>query len=88
MVITHSEKYKYSVSKNGVQDNLSRSYSALREPKYFSGVNLSAGYETRLCRLWSVKVEPYYQTPVNDFGVGRVPVTSFGIDIGVIKDLK
>ena len=88
IVITHSEKYKYSVSKNGVENKLSKSYSALREPKYFSGVNLSAGYETKLCGLWNVKVEPYYQTPVHDFGVGRVPVTSFGIDIGIIRDLK
>lgn len=88
VVITHSEKYKYSVSQDGVQNSLSKSYSALREPKYFSGVNLSAGYETKLSGLWSMKVEPYYQTPVHDFGVGRVLVTSFGIDVGIVKDLK
>jgi len=37
---------------------------------------------------WSVKAEPYYQAPVKNFGVGKIPVSNFGIDIGIIKDLK
>ena len=83
VIITHSGQYKYSISKDGVEGNLSKNYSAVRSPKYFSGLNVSAGYETKLSNWCNIKVEPYYQAPINDFGVGRLPVSSFGIDIGI-----
>ena len=88
VIITHSEQYQYSVSKDGVEKNLSKNYSSVRSPKYFTGVNISAGYETKLNKWCNIKFEPYYQAPINDFGVGRLPVSNFGIDIGIVKDLK
>ena len=88
LIITHSEKYNYSVSKDGVPANMHRSYSALTGPKYFSGVNLTAGYEKDLSKCWSLKVESYYQTPINNLGVGKLPVTSFGVNVGISKNLK
>lgn len=87
-MITHNEKYEYSVKKNGVEDDLSRNYSALTSPKYFTGVNVSAGYETRLYGMWNMKMEPYYQAPISDLGVGKLPVSNFGVNIGIIRDLK
>jgi opacity protein-like surface antigen len=88
VIITHSEQYHYSISKNGVPADISRSYSALTGVKYFSGVNFTAGYEKDVSRCWSLKVESYYQTPVNNLGVGKLPVTSFGINVGISKNLK
>ncbi len=88
IIITHSEQYQYAVSKNGVEKNLSRNYSALRAPKYFTGPNVSAGYETKLSKLCSIKIESYYQAPISDFGVGKLPVSNFGLNIGIVKDLK
>ncbi len=88
VIITHNERYKYAVSKNGVQGYMSKKYSALTVPKYFSGVTFSGGYQTKVAGSWSVKAEPYYQAPVKNFGVGKIPVSNFGIDIGIIKDLK
>ncbi len=88
VIITHSEQYQYSISKDGVPANISRSYSALTSSKYFSGVNFSAGFERDLSKCWSVKIESYYQTPVNNLGVGKLPVTSFGINVGISKNLK
>ncbi len=88
VIITHSEQYQYSISKDGVPANISRSYSALTSSKYFSGVNFSAGFERDLSKCWSVKIESYYQTPVNNLGVGKLPVTSFGINVGITKNLK
>ncbi|SFP90762.1 Outer membrane protein beta-barrel domain-containing protein [Parafilimonas terrae] len=88
VIITHSERYNYAVSKNGVQGYMSKQYSALTMPKYFSGVSFSGGYQTKVAGDWSIKAEPYYQAPVKNFGVGKIPVSNFGIDIGIIKDLK
>lgn len=88
VIITHSERYNYAVSKNGVPGYMSRHYSALTMPKYFSGITFSGGYQSKVAGSWSIKAEPYYQAPVKNFGVGRVPVSNFGIDIGIIKDLK
>ena len=88
VIITHSEHYNYDVLKNGIESNLSKKYNAVRNPKYFAGVNVSAGYQAKISDLCSIKVEPYYQAPVNDFGVGRMPVSNFGINIGIVKDLK
>ena len=88
VIITHSEQYQYSVSKDGVPADLSKYYNALTPPKYFSGVNASAGYEFQLPKLCSMKVESYYQSPVNNLGVGQLPVTSFGINVGIVKNLK
>ena len=88
VIITHSEHYDYDISRNGIESSLSKKYNAVRNPKYFSGINVSAGYQTKVKGSWSMKIEPYYQTPVNDFGVGRVPVSNFGVDIGIVKDLK
>ncbi len=88
VIITHSEQYHYSISKDGIPANISRSYSALTSSKYFSGVNFSAGFERDLTKCWSIKIESYYQTPVNDLGVGKLPVTSFGLNVGISKNLK
>ncbi len=88
VIITHNEHYDYAVLKNGVESKFSRKYNSLRSPKYFSGINISAGYQVKVLGSWSMKAEPYYQAPVSNFGVGRVPISNFGIDIGIVKDLK
>lgn len=88
VIITHNEQYNYEVSKNGVERNFSRKYNSLKSPKYFQGLNTSAGFETKLINWCNLKVEPYYQTPVNNFGVGRLSVSNFGVDIGIVKNLK
>jgi hypothetical protein len=88
VIITHNEQYNYEVSKNGVEGNFSRKYNSLKSPKYFQGVNASAGFETKLINWCNLKVEPYYQAPVNNFGVGKLPVSNFGVEIGIVKNLK
>lgn len=88
ILITHSEQYEFNTSRDGEQAELSKYYSALTPPKYFSGVNASAGYELQLPKFCSMKIESYYQSPVNNLGVGKLPVTSFGVNVGIVKNLK
>jgi len=88
VLITHTERYDYAVTKDGMPDNLSRSYSSAETTKYFSTANMSVGYETPLSRSLKLQVEPYYQVHMQGFGIGDLPLNSFGINIGVVKDFK
>jgi hypothetical protein len=88
VLITHSEKYNYAVTKDGAPDNLTKSYGSLASTKYFSNMNVSLGYETPVGNSLKLKVEPYYQAYLHGFGVGDLPLSSFGINLGVVKDFK
>lgn len=88
VLLTHTENYEYVVSKNGVENNLNRSFGSVTSPKYFTCINTSAGYETKLFNQCNIKIEPYYQIPLSTLGIGKLPVTSFGVNIGIVKDLK
>ena len=88
ILLTHTENYEYAVSKNGNEADRSKNYSSVTSPKYFTGVTMMAGYETKLSNWCGITIEPYYQIPACKLGVGKLPVTSFGINIGIVKDLK
>ncbi|HEY2726251.1 MAG TPA: hypothetical protein VGI61_03695, partial [Parafilimonas sp.] len=88
-LITHTEKYDYDVIKNnGTPKDVYRTFSALTATKFLSSVNLSAGYETSVSNLFNIKVEPYFQAATKGLGVGNLPVSNFGVNIGIIKNLK
>jgi hypothetical protein len=86
--IAHTEVYDYIVSKNGRERDHSKKYSSVSDPSYFTGLIASAGYEVKVCNWFNMKAEPYYQIPIQNFGIGRLPVASFGINIGVVKRLN
>jgi hypothetical protein len=88
ILLTHTEGYKYVISKNGNENDRSKKYSSVTGPKYFTAINASAGYETKLSNWCNMKIEPYYQLPLSNIGVGKVPITSFGINIGIVKNLR
>ncbi|MBV9960652.1 MAG: hypothetical protein JO072_00265 [Parafilimonas sp.] len=88
VALTHTENYEYIVSKNGNENDVSRSFGSVTNPKYFTSINASIGYETKLFRQYNLNIEPYYQLPIRNIGVGNLPVTSFGVNIGIVKDLK
>ncbi len=87
-LITHTEKFDYNVIKNGAPRDVYRKFSALTGTKFFSSVNVSIGYQTPVSKFFDVKVEPYFQAATKGLGVGNLPVNNFGLNIGIIKDLK
>ena len=86
--ITHSENYNYYIKKNGEPREISKRFGALTATKFLSEVNFSAGYQTSISGVFHLKIQPYYQIPLKSLGVGNLPVTNFGINVGIIKDLK
>lgn len=88
VVLTHTENYNYVVTKNGDEDDRAKNYKSVTAPKYFTSLNTVAGYQNKLMNWCDFKIEPYYQIPIKKLGVGNLPVTSFGVNIGIVKNLK
>lgn len=88
MVLTHAEKYQYTTLRNGTSNDKFKNYKSVTSAKFFTSINASAGYQNKLCNWCDYKIEPYYQIPVKNLGVGKLPITKFGLNVGIVKDLN
>ena len=50
---------------------------------WFSVLNLSTGFETRFSNSFSLQVEPYMKLPLTGIGLGKVDLTSYGVDLAI-----
>ncbi len=50
--------------------------------------NLSLGYEKNIFKRVNLRIEPYLKIPLRGMGVGSLPVTSAGLQIGIISRLQ
>lgn len=88
-LITHTENYDYNVIKrNGAAKDVYRKFTSITGTKFFSSVNVSLGYQTSVSNFFDVKIEPYFQAATKGLGIGSLPVNNFGVNIGIMKDLK
>ncbi|MCF6407072.1 PorT family protein [Chitinophaga filiformis] len=55
---------------------------------WFSNVHLGVGYERPVGVLGTLRVEPYVMIPVKGIGVGELPVTSVGMNVGLTRPLR
>ena len=51
----------------------------------FSNIGLSVGYVHRLGNFADLRIEPYVKLPVSGIGIGRLPMLSSGLQIGITK---
>lgn len=49
----------------------------------FSVMTLSAGYEYRLGKVGSLRTEPYLRLPLTGVGIGNLPISSIGLQVGI-----
>ncbi|MEO6838304.1 MAG: hypothetical protein ABI185_07935, partial [Ginsengibacter sp.] len=82
--IMTKEKNNYNITENGNPGKMIGVYkkSNLKMPAVF---NISAGLEERLSGLINLRIEPYLKLPLQGIGVGKLPVTSAGIQIGLTR---
>ncbi len=81
-----AEKNKYRAMVNGTEQNIISTYDTNR--RYLVGaLNFSAGYEHKIGKTYSIRIEPYVQLPLKGTGVGAMPVMSTGLHIGIIRSL-
>jgi hypothetical protein len=64
-------------------------YWKIKKPSqyFFSVVNVSAGFEQRIGKIGSLRLEPYIRLPLSDIGTGRLPIMSAGLNIGITRRL-
>ncbi|MDP4283304.1 MAG: hypothetical protein Q8891_02700 [Bacteroidota bacterium] len=81
------EKNKYNVTMNGSPEKMEGIYQ--KSNFRFPAVSIiSIGFEHQLYRLIELRIEPYLKIPLQGIGVGRLPVTSLGIQFGILRRLK
>jgi hypothetical protein len=85
--IMTNEKNNYNVTMNGNAEKMEGIYKKnnVKMPAVF---NVSLGLEMRLSGLLKIRIEPYLKLPLQGVGVGKLPVTSAGIQIGLLGRLK
>jgi len=65
-----------------------KTYNNKNPSRYpFSIFNLSFGFEQRLGRVGSLRLEPYLRLPLEGIGTGKLPIMSAGVNIGITRRL-
>ena len=83
-----AENYDYEYLQNS-QPGGHKYLSYKNETKdWLSVANFSVGYTRKLGNMGSIRVEPYLKLPLKNLGVGNMPITSTGLNIGFIKKLR
>jgi hypothetical protein len=85
--IVNYDRYNYYYNKNGRERKGFKKYDRTAG-NLFSNMQLSIGYEKKIRQLGNLRIEPYYQLPLNGIGTGNLPVTSAGINFGFIRYIK
>ncbi len=85
--IITDEENDYLTLLNGTEQQMKGSYKNVT--KYFAATfDVSAGYENKIGKFTSVRIEPYVQIPLKGVGVGSMPVMSAGLHVGIIKFIR
>lgn len=78
------EAYNYSAIYYGQWLTDYKSYSnATRD--WFSIAQFSVGYEKQLGKKYNLRIEPYLKMPLQGVGIGSLPITSMGLNIGLTR---
>lgn len=85
--VVHEENYDYEFDKSGYIYHKDKS-TKKGTTNAFANFNISAGYESSLGHGINFRVEPYYRIPVKGIGLGGLPITSVGLNIGIIKKIR
>ncbi|MEO8412706.1 MAG: outer membrane beta-barrel protein [Ginsengibacter sp.] len=85
--IITKEKNRYNVTMNGNQEKMTGVYEK-NNYKIPAVYIMSIGYEHIVSRSFVLRAEPFLKIPLQGIGVGSLPVTSAGLQVGIISHLK
>jgi hypothetical protein len=83
--IMKEEKYTYNYYYGTVGPVPHKKEYKNSSTNLFSAVSLSGGYIHRLGNFADVRIEPYLKLPVSGMGIGKLPFSSAGLQLGVTK---
>ena len=85
--IMNRESYDYSYNWNNNPVVANRAYdNATRN--WFSIIHAGIGYERTIGAKAQLRVEPYLKIPAGGLGIGNLPVTSLGLNIGITRSFR
>ena len=85
--IMKKQKYDYSYKYYGQYGERNWTYRKTTAD-WFSIIHLGVGYERPVGVLGTLRVEPYVKIPSRGIGIGDLPVTSVGVNIGLTRPLR
>ncbi len=81
------ESYDYSATAYGATYYNYKTYN--NSGNYlFSNAQLSLGYDYKLSTKINIRIEPYIKIPVKNIGIGKMPITSTGLYLGITRNIK
>jgi hypothetical protein len=81
------ESYDYKADASGSVYDGHRNYTNSGS-NIFSNLQLSGGYQHKLFSKFVIRIEPYLQVPLREVGIGKMPITSAGVHIGLVRETK
>jgi hypothetical protein len=85
--IMTKEKNMYHVTMNGNQEKMSGVYET-NSYGIPAVAGVSVGYERKVSGKMDIRLEPFVKVPLRGIGVGSLPVTSAGFQVGVARRLQ
>ncbi|MDE3142926.1 MAG: hypothetical protein KGL19_02145, partial [Bacteroidota bacterium] len=81
-----NENYEYTYDNSGSIYQRYKTYNTASD-FWFSMMNLSIGYNRKLGKIGDLRIEPFIKIPLKGVGIGALPITSTGINIGLTRKL-
>ncbi|OIR00647.1 hypothetical protein GALL_173390 [mine drainage metagenome] len=81
-----NENYDYTYDNSGSIYQRYKTYNTASD-FWFSMMNLSIGYNRKLGKIGDLRIEPFIKIPLKGVGIGTLPITSTGINIGLTRKL-
>ncbi|GAA3926116.1 outer membrane beta-barrel protein [Chitinophaga oryziterrae] len=85
--IMNRESYAYKYEMNNWVDTKTWDYKNSTR-NWFSIIHAGVGYEHRLGAVGTLRVEPYLNIPTGGVGVGNLPITSVGLNVGITRPIR
>ncbi len=80
--IITKEYNKYKALISGTQQNVTGIYN--NTSNYFAAtIHISGGYQRKIGKMVTLRIEPYLQIPIRGLGIGSLPILSTGIHLGI-----
>ena len=80
-IITNEHNNYLASINGGLLQHLEATYKN-NDFKVLGGLNLGIGFENKVSNKINFRIQPYVQIPLNGIGIGALPVTTFGLQVG------
>lgn len=81
------ENNRYNVTLNGNDEKVSGIYTK-NNYGIPAAANVSMGYEHHVCRNMNIRLEPFLKVPLKGMGIGSLPLTSTGLQVGITRRFR